>query len=84
MKQAIAEAGNFSSQVTLRGALRALLDTQTDGPISESTVTRLLDRTAPKIVAGANATKLQQLTSALARKWRAEEFIAAATDQPPN
>ena len=85
VKQAIAELGNsVSSRVTLRGALRALLDEQAGGPISESTVTRLLDRTAPKIVAGANATKLQHLAVALARKWEIEAYVAMVTGQPPN
>jgi len=77
VKQAIAEVGtSSSSRVTVRGALRALLDKQAGRPVSESTITLLLDRTAPKIVAGANSTNLQQLALALARKWQAEAFIA--------
>ena len=82
VKQAISEVGNsLSSRVTLRGALRDLLDKQAGRPTSESTITQLLDRTAPKIVVGANSTKLQQLALALARKWKLEAYVAMVVGQ---
>lgn len=77
VKQAITEVGNSpSSRVTLRGTLRDLLDKQAGRAISESTITQLLDRTAPKIVVGANSTELQQLAPALAKKWKLEAHVA--------
>jgi hypothetical protein len=82
VKQAIEEVGNSpSSRVTLRGALRDLLDKQAGRAISESTITQLLDRTAPKIVVGANSTKLQQLAPALASKLKLEAYVAMVIGQ---
>jgi len=61
---------------SVREALRELLDRRTDEPVAESTITDLIRRTAPRIIAGASAADIESVAWALRALWRLEERIA--------
>jgi transposase len=76
VKEAIAQPGvSWGARVSLRKALRTLLDKQAGQPVSESTVTQVLNRTAQKILPGACASDLQNVSDALARQWYFEKLV---------
>ena len=77
VKKAIAQAGGpTGSSVSVRQALRALLDKRAGQSVSESTITQILNRAAPKILPGASASELQSVALALSRQWYYEERVA--------
>ena len=86
VKKAIARAGAFGpgvvqphETVTVRQALRQLLDERAASPVSESTITKMLNRAAPKILPGGKANDLLNLAPALARLWHYEALVARLT-----
>ena len=77
VKKAISQVGvPMGKMVSVRQALRALLDEQSGQPVSESTITQILNRTAPQILPGASASELQQVAYGLSRQWHYEEGVA--------
>lgn len=62
--------------VSVRQALRDLLDERAGQSVSESTITQILNRTAPKILPGASAGDLQSVAAALSRQWHFEKLVA--------
>lgn len=63
--------------VSLRDAVRQLLDQAAGRPVSEATVTALLKRTAPRIVAGATGAMMERLSFHLQQMWFHEECVAS-------
>jgi hypothetical protein len=78
VKKAISQAGAFqtANPVTVRQALRALLDERTGQSVSESTITQILNRAAPKILPDANTSDLLSVAGALSRQWHFEKLVA--------
>ncbi len=77
VKEAIAQPdASLGERVSVRQALRVLLDERTERPVSESTITQMLDRVAPKIVPAASASDLQTVAFALSRQWYFEKGVA--------
>lgn len=77
VKQAIEKQfeGYIGERTTVRSALRALLDLQTDHPVAESTITGMMNRTAPKILRGARGSDLEHVAFQLARAWFSERWV---------
>lgn len=77
VREAIAQPDVLvGERVSIRQALRVLLDKRAPQPVSESTITQILDRVAPKIVPGASAKDLQTVAFALSRQWHFEKGVA--------
>lgn len=78
VKRAIAQPGvPLSARAPIRKALLAVLEEQSGQPVSDSTVTLMLERVAPKILSGASAADLQrEAGEALARQWHYENLVA--------
>ena len=76
VRAAIQQSDGWSSQ-RLRPYVRAALDTCQGAPVAESTVTALLDRTAPHFLGIPNArgTDLDRAAFLLARIWHSQSII---------
>lgn len=78
VKAAIVKDAWYSTRKPLRTFLRDALDNKRGSPVSESTLTALLDRAAVHFLNNhhARGTDLERLAPLLARIWHSEEIIA--------
>ncbi|MFY3386581.1 hypothetical protein [Paracidovorax sp. MALMAid1276] len=67
---------------TLRTNLRHWLKKETGADVAESTITSMLDRVAPKILAGAKGTDLQRISHWLERLFAAEKELCERSGNP--
>lgn len=78
VKEAIKETNvPWYTKDTVRKVLRKQLDKRSSSTVSDSTISELLDRVAPRFIAGARGPELLRMQFHLARIWQAEEEIAA-------
>jgi len=77
LRKAIEQPGTwFLGRASVRSALRSLLDDEAAQPVSDSAITALMNRAAPKLVSGARGADIEVIAAALARKWICDEIIA--------
>ena len=77
VKEAIKETNSLLyTKDTVRKVLRKQLDKRSSRPVSESTISELLDRVAPRFISGARGSDLLRIQFHLARIWQAEDKIA--------
>lgn len=82
VKNAIKAANTHSfSNMTIRAVLRKELDKRSKNTVSESTITELMDRVAPRLVVGARGADLEYFGFHLAWVWHGEDELAARAEK---
>ena len=82
VKAAMMQPGvSWYEKESLRSALRKLLDAKSSSPVSDTTITNILNRVADKVLPGAKGTDLINLQPHFAMIWTHGARLAAKSKQ---